>query len=79
MLGLAVAWLCGLLVAKWQLPFGKISFFLIYIILIFILIIGLKKYPNILDSYVNIKRYPQMTLFLCLIPIVFFFRFYANG
>ena len=34
MLGLAVAWICGLLIAKWQLLFGKSIFILIYFILI---------------------------------------------
>lgn len=75
MLGLAAAWLCGLLVAKTQLPFGKSSFFLISIILIIILIKFLKKYPNGLDSYISVKRYPQMTLFLFCIPILFFLAY----
>ncbi len=72
MLSLAVAWICGLLIAKWQLPFGKSIFILIYFILISILILKLKKEPSWLNSYVHEKRYPQMTLFFLCIPLLFF-------
>ena len=71
MLGLATAWICGLLMANQQLPFGKSSFFLMYLILIFILMKFLKTYPEWLNSYVHLKRYPQMTIFLFCIPILF--------
>ena len=72
MLSLAVAWICGLLIAKWQLPFGKSIFILIYFILISILILKLKKEPRWLNSYVHEKRYPQITLFFLCIPLLFF-------
>ena len=72
MLSLAVAWICGLLIAKWQLPFGKSIFILIYFILISILILKLKKEPSWLNSYVHEKRYPQMTVFFLCIPLLFF-------
>ena len=75
MVGLAVAWICGLLIAKWQLPFGKSIFILIYFILISIFILKLKKEPSWLNSYVNSKRYPQMTLFFFCIPILFFIAY----
>ncbi len=71
MLGLATAWICGLLMANQQLLFGKSSFFLIYFIFIFILMKFLKTYPEWLNSYVHSKRYLQMTLFLLCIPILF--------
>lgn len=72
MVGLAVAWICGLLIAKWQLPFGKSIFMFSYIILISIFFLKLKKEPQWLNSYVHVKRYPQMTLFFLCIPILFF-------
>ncbi len=72
MLSLAVAWICGLLIAKWQLPFGKSIFILIYFILISILILKLKKEPRWLNSYVHEKRYPQMTVFFLCMPLLFF-------
>ena len=72
MLGLAVAWICGLLIAKWQLPFGKCIFIFSYFILISIFILKLKKEPRWLNSYVNPKRYPQMTLYFFCIPLLFF-------
>ena len=71
MVGLAVAWICGLLIAKWQLPFGKSIFILIYFILISILILKLKKEPSWLNFYVHEKRYPQMTVFFLCIPFLF--------
>ena len=72
MLALAVAWICGLLIAKWQLPFGKSIFILIYFILMSIVILKLNKEPRWLNSYVHEKRYPQMTIFFLCIPFLFF-------
>ena len=68
---LALSWLAGLVLADRDNMLEVNFILIIYFFLIIIGLLVLKKHPHILNSYVQIEWYPQLTLLLLLIPCFF--------
>ena len=68
---LAVSWLAGLMLAGREPVIGTIAVLFIYLFLIILGLLILKKHPKYLESQVQSEWYPQLTLLLLLIPCLF--------
>ena len=68
---LAVSWLAGLILAGRNPSVGTNAVLIIYFFLIILGLLVLKKYPQILNPYIQSEWYPKLTLLLILIPCLF--------
>ena len=68
---LAAAWFAGLISAKVQPGLDEKYVIISYCILIFVSLFYVKKYPGLLSNYVQEEWYPQLTLLIFIIPILF--------
>ena len=71
MIMLAAAWFAGLISAKVQPGLDEKYVIISYCILIFVSLFYVKKYPGLLSNYVQEAWYPQLTLLIFIIPILF--------
>lgn len=69
---LAAAWLAGLFAAGRWPGFETNYSIILYLILVFIGLIILKKHSRALDAQVKMEWYPQLTLLLLMFPCLFF-------
>lgn len=68
---IAVSWLAGIILAGHGPEFGTNIVLFSYFILVILGLLVQKKYPKLLNSYVQSEWYPQLTLLLLLIPCLF--------